>query len=179
MKRRTQMYVLGGLLLLLAVIWLSQLSSSPQLAAVFGRQEAIKLMDVDNPSLRMDLLERIRKTEYAGTYRNIFDFKMPPPAVKKPEPVALPADTGPPQPPPLNLPFRFYGIVTDPKSGKQRACFTNGEDVFIVTEGEILQNRFRLLRIGASNAEWEELQTGRRATLPLEQPVGPGAPGGN
>jgi len=34
----------------------------------------------------------------------------------------------------------------------------------------MLQNRFRLLRIGNATADFEEIQSGKRATLLLEQP---------
>ena len=78
-----------------------------------------------------------------------------------------------PEDPPLTLPFKFYGLVTEPKSGKRRACFTNGDDVWIITEGETLLNRYRLLRIGNTAADFEEIATGKRATLPLEEQTAP------
>jgi hypothetical protein len=43
--------------------------------------------------------------------------------------------------------------------------------VFILSEGEVLQGKYRLLRIGNNTADFEEVQTGKRASLPLEQPV--------
>jgi hypothetical protein len=70
--------------------------------------------------------------------------------------------------------YKFYGMVIDPKTQKKRAFFTNGEDVFILSEGEILQNKFRLLRFGNTNADVEEISSGRRKTVPLEQPPGAG-----
>jgi len=170
MSRRTQIYLLVALVIVLAGLTVYRLKRSPDLVAVSSASESFQPLKVENPSLRLDLLEKIRKLEYSGTHRNIFTAAPPPPPVStatgskkgQPEP--------PPPPPPLDVPFKFFGYTSDPETGKRRAFFTNGEDVFIVSEGETLVNRFRLLRIGNNTAEVEEISSGRRATLMLEEP---------
>jgi len=166
MSQRIQLYLLGALLVILAAVTYFNWNSSPQLIAALAGSDKFEPMGVENPSLRLDKLERIRTLEYHGSRRNIFSAQPPPPPV----PVVKEELPPPRVEPPLQVPFKFYGIVADPKSGKKRACFTNGEDVFILAEGELLQNRYRLLRIGDTTADVEEIQTGKRATLPLEQP---------
>ncbi|HJY85619.1 MAG TPA: hypothetical protein VKE24_02175, partial [Candidatus Acidoferrales bacterium] len=106
-----------------------------------------------------------------GQRRNIFTAMLPPPPAPKVDTSKLP----PPPPPPLEVPVRFFGYSADPRTGRRQAFFTNGEDVFIVTEGEVLLNRFRLLRIGNTTAEIEETASGRRATLALEEQGAPPA----
>ena len=75
----------------------------------------------------------------------------------------------PAQPPPVVLPATFFGYVADARSGFRRAFFASGEDVFIIAEGETLMNQFRLLRITNNTAELEEISSGRRTTVALEE----------
>jgi len=72
-------------------------------------------------------------------------------------------------PPPLVIPATFFGYVADARTGFRRAFFASGEDVFIIAEGETLMQRFRLLRITNRTAELEEIASGRRTTVTLEE----------
>ncbi len=74
----------------------------------------------------------------------------------------------PEAPPALTVDLKFYGYVADRASGSKRAFFTNGEDVYIASEGDTLENRFRLLHIGNDSVEMEELSSGRRAVVMIE-----------
>jgi hypothetical protein len=175
MTQRTQMYLLVGLLALLAVVMVYNSQKGSPIAIALGGDQSFKPIDVKDPALRLDRLERIHKLAYPGMKRDIFSAELPPPP-PPPHPVVAQQPVGPvlpPPPPALEVPFKFYGLAVDPRSGKRRAFFTNGEDVFIASEGDILLTRFRLLRIGNTNAEFEETSSGRRATLPLEQPAAP------
>lgn len=169
MSQRFQLYLLVALLVLLAAVTLYNWNQSPEMVAAFGGGEKFEPLSVENPFLRLDKLERIRKLEYKGSRRSIFTAQLPPP-VQPVVPKGDAASVGPPPEPALTLPVKFFGYATDPNSGRKRAFFTNGEDVFILSEGEVLQNRFRLLRIGNTTADFEEVQSGKRASLPLEQP---------
>ena len=129
---------------------------------------------VENPALRLDLLDRLRKMEYEGPHRNIFSASAPPPP---PSPAqvqtvaaqpAVPAT--PPPPPPLTIPATFFGYVTDARGGSRRAFFTEGDNVYVVGIGDTLLGRFRLLQIGNNSAELEETASGRRATVTMEEP---------
>lgn len=176
MSHRVQLYVFLVLLGVLALVILNNWGGSAEIVLRFVPEEEYKVLDVDNPRLRLDLLERIRKVEYTGTHRNIFSASAPPPpAPKTPPQPAVVADTPSAPAPPLQVPAKFYGYVANAQSGRRRAFFTNGEDFFIVGEGEIFLSRFRLLRIGTATAEVEEVSTGRRAVLGLDAaPSGPG-----
>lgn len=173
MSRRTQTVVLAVLLGILALVVYASLGQGPKLGSVLFANERFEPLGVADPTLRFDLLERVRKLEYTGPKRNIFVATRPPPPVndkpKVQQPVGPALPPAPPPEPPLVIPFKFYGYAVDPGTGRRRAFFTDGDNVFILREGESLQNRFRLLRIGNESAELEETASGRRATVPLEQ----------
>jgi hypothetical protein len=171
MKPRTQVYVLVGLLAVLTAVVYYWFQEGSPLPIALGGDEKFVAMDVKDPALRLDRLERIRKLAYPGMRRNIFSPELPPPpAPPAPTPTSQPPGPSlPPPPPALEIPFKFYGLAVDPRSGKRRAFFTNGEDIFIASEGDTLLTRYLLLRIGNSSADFEEVGTGRQATLSLEQ----------
>jgi hypothetical protein len=129
---------------------------------------------VENPALRMDLLDQLKKFEYEGPRRNIFSTGPVVPVAPPPQPVAPPISVGPvalPGPPPLVVPATFFGRVTDKSSGASRAFFSQGDEVYVLGLGEVLLSRFRLVQIGETTAELEELNSGRRTTVTMEQPA--------
>jgi hypothetical protein len=67
------------------------------------------------------------------------------------------------------VPAVFFGHVTDARSGARRAFFSEGEEVYVLGVGEVLLSRFRLVQIGDTTAELEEMSSGRRTTLTLQQ----------
>lgn len=177
MTRRVQIGLLVGLLVVLAGVVYSNSGGGPQLSGGLFADQKFEPLNVPDPTLRFDLLEKIAKLEYPGPKRNPFVATLPPPPIQVP---TVP-DKGPdtpvvPQkvePPAVNFPFKFYGFTSDTGSGKRRAFFTDGDDVWIVGEGETIQRRFRLLRIGNTSAEVEEIASSRRINAPLEQPPSP------
>ena len=128
---------------------------------------------VENPALRMDLLDELKKFEYEGPRRNIFSAAplpvAPPPQAVAPPVAAVPAPL--PGPPPLVVPATFFGHVTDKRSGASRAFFSQGDEVYVLGLGDVLMNRFRLVQIGDHTAELEEIASGRRTTVTMEQPA--------
>ncbi len=173
MPRRTQIVVLGMLLAVLAVVLYFTWKKTPEPTVVSSANEKFQPLPVEKLTPRKDLLDGIRKLDVKLGNRNIFSASAPPPPPQK----ANPGTSGllpPPAPPPVEVPAKFFGYASDPQGGHRRAFFTYGEDVFIVAEGETLMNRFRLLRIGNKTAEVEEIASGRRVTLVLEE-TGPPA----
>lgn len=168
MSSRYKAYALVALVVLLAWVLAGQLQDSPQVIAQSGAR--FTPIDVDDPTLRIDDIAASQKREYQGKGRNIFNYGRAPvvehPKEQKPvEPVVA----KPPDPPPLVAPFKFYGVATNPASGRKRAFFTNGDDIWIAEEGQMIDRRFKLVSIGTTSAEVEETATGKRVTLPLEE----------
>jgi hypothetical protein len=112
-------------------------------------------------------LNAARRAEYKSNGRNIFAASLP-----TPRPSPIPKAVGPSQPlppPPPTLPAKYFGYGTVPAGAPRRAFLSDGEQIFIVAEGETLLGRFRILKIGNANLEFEEISTGQRGTAALEE----------
>ncbi len=176
MPRRTQILILSGLaVLLLGVLYWQYRpdDSAPAVSAVSGKFEPLP---VENPALRLDLLDRLKRFQYEGSHRNIFSAALPPTPVAPVVPAVPPKPSAPPPPsgpPPLVVPATFFGYVTDARTGARRAFFNDADDVYVLAVGETLLGRFRLVQIGNNTAEMEEVATGRMATLTMSEEPGP------
>jgi len=175
MSRRTEIYLLVGLALVLgSVLYYSRSGGDSGSPGVLAENSKFMPLDVREPRLHTELLDRLRKLQYAGTHRNIFVAAPPPSAQapvqqqQAPEPFVGPRL--PPPPPPLQVPAEFFGYETRPASGRRTGFFTSGDDVLVVAEGDTFLGRFRLVHIGNDSADVEEIATGRHATVPMTQP---------
>jgi len=177
MKRRDEMILLGVLLVVLAGVlaYLRFYSSSTTASAPPTPVDAkFTPLNVDNPALRLDILQRFLALQYKGVHRSIFSATLPPP----PKPVApvqqavIVPPGPPPGPPPLTVDAKYFGFVSDFGGSHRRAFFStaNNDDVIIAGEGDTLMGRFRVIRITATTADVEEISSSRRATLTLEEP---------
>lgn len=177
MPQRKQLYVLCGLLAVLLVVAYARFFPQGDPAPVPVVNQSFVPLPVENPALRLDLLDRVKNFQYQGSHRNIFSASLPPPVpaaaaaipAAPPKPVAPPPPAGPP---PLVVPATFFGYVTDASTGTRRAFFNDGEDVYVVAIGETLLGRYRLVELGNNTAQMEETSTGRRTTLTMTQEPG-------
>lgn len=173
---RRKIYILAALIVALAFAAYYAFSShgeSGGLPGVSAADTKFQPLDVREPSLRVDLLDKIRKSEYPDSQHNIFVAAPPPPP--KPTPAEIAAErpfVGPKQQvlQPLQVPAEFFGYASQPHAGRRVGFFTSGDDVLVVSEGGTFLNRFRLLHINNDNADVEEISTGRHVTLPMVQP---------
>ena len=173
-KKQKRITLLAGLgLVFLYIIYISNRPSEIA-QVVSSADEKFRPIAVENPALKLELLERLKKLQYQGSHRNIFSSVAPPPASAVPPPGIAPppitTPSGPSGPAPLVVPATFYGFVTDAQTGMRRAFFMEGENVYIIAVGEMLLGHYRLVQIGNSSVELEETSTGRRATLTMEEP---------
>jgi hypothetical protein len=172
MTRRNQMIVLGVLVTVLVGTLIYTYRPSADSVKAPAAAHLFTPVNVDNPALRLDILQRFLSLEYKGAHRNIFVASLPPPPPPPPvTPVSLPPPV-PTGPPPLTIEAKYFGFVSDPKGSHRRAFFatSNNEDVFIAGEGDTLLGRFRVVRLTTTTADLEEVASGRRATLTLEEP---------
>ncbi|HEY8670834.1 MAG TPA: hypothetical protein VIL63_08345 [Terriglobales bacterium] len=132
------------------------------------KKRAVQTID---PTLRNDLLKISEDTKYEGTGRNIFRvFVEIPKIITPPITPQRQADTGPappPPPPPINL--RFYGFATSRPDGGKRIFLSQGEDVFIASEGDIVDRRYKVVRISANAVEILDVLSNNRQSIPLTQ----------
>lgn len=119
-----------------------------------------------DPTLRFDLLKTSEEVTYKGSGRDIFRSQAAPAPIPKP----LPPDKQPkpvytpPPPPPINL--KFYGFAGR-KDGYKRIFLSQGEDIFVAKEGDIVDRRYRIVKINANSVDVEDVLTNNRQTLPL------------
>lgn len=150
-------------------------------------EDRIDPMKVD-PTLHLEVLARLQSAGSESNGRNVFLFGAPPPppapkvaALKMPEPVVIPQPmqtaanrvSGPPPPPPI--PLKFYGMKKMRATGVKNVFFKQGESIFIVGEGDLVMNRYRVKSIGVNSVVIEDTQLKREQTMPLvEDADGPG-----
>lgn len=73
-------------------------------------------------------------------------------AAPRPAPTGPPVPLGPPPPPPITL--RLIGMLNAPTQAGRVAVLSDGRgNVFNGREGDIIEGRYRLLRIGADSVE--------------------------
>jgi hypothetical protein len=123
-----------------------------------------------DPTLRTDLLKISEGTRYEGTGRNIFRVFVEPPPIPVTTPVLdQQAAQGPPQPPPPPpIDLKYYGYAT-PAGGMKRIFLAQGEDVFIAKEGEIVDRRYKIVRISPNAVEILDVLSNNRQSIPLTQ----------
>ena len=136
-----------------------------------GQRGSEELTDVD-PTIREDLLEAVRKVEYKGSSRNIFQVYTPPPPPPPPPPPARepvePVNVTPPgPPPPPPIPLKFYGTAQAPGNQPRKAFLIEGEEIFIAKEGDVVAKSYRVIRIGPTSIELEDTRSRQRQQLPL------------
>jgi hypothetical protein len=140
-----------------------------------------------DPTLRLDLLQKLRDVKFEGATRSLFESggapaamvaaanipKVPkiivaakPPIGPQPPPPPAPK-IEPPAPP---IPLKFYGFISPRSvtSGAKRAFFLDGDDIIVATEGQTIKNRYKIVRIGVNSAVVEDTQfKNHQQTLPL------------
>lgn len=141
-----------------------------------------------DPTLRTDLLARVREVDAAGGSRSLFEFYTPPPPPPpvepiKPQPPPPPpvvaetkpiAPAAPVKPPPPPIPLKYFGYEGVPRAGSRlRALFVDGEDSFIAGENEMIRNRYRIVRIGTTSAEVEDTVAKDTQTLRIVERMDP------
>jgi hypothetical protein len=127
-----------------------------------------------DPTLRMEAMLVTESLVYSGSGRNIFSASSAPVDIPKPIapvrvkgpviPVVPPPPPGPPPPPPIDL--KFFGTASG-ANGKRMAFLLHGEDVFLATDGEIVQRRYKVISVSANSILVEDMTNNNRQTLPL------------
>jgi hypothetical protein len=119
-----------------------------------------------DPTLHLQLLASTEQIKYEGSGRNIFVSQAD--AV-----IPIPQGNGttdkskggkdnsavmqiPPQAPPPPIPLKFFGFANRPGELK-KVFLSKGDDVFIAGEGEIIDRRYRVVRISATSVEIQDL----------------------
>jgi hypothetical protein len=124
-----------------------------------------------DPTLDLDLLRQSEQIKYAGKARNIFVAGSPEPVdngstdhrkkvVEVRQPIVVPP------PPPINL--KFFGFSNKPGEPK-KVFLSQGEDIFVAVEGDIVNRRYRVLHISPAAVDIEDVLNNNRQSIPLTQ----------
>jgi hypothetical protein len=145
--------------------------------------QAYQPLDFPNPTILWGEIERRQKAEYKRTGVNLFSLDIPPNPVDmqkaqdEAKKIADAHKNDPPLPPPApELPanLKFFGYGNVPINTARRAFMEDGDEVYIVNEGDTLLGRFKILKINNASLEFEEVGSGRRGQKMLED-QGPAA----
>jgi hypothetical protein len=129
-----------------------------------------------DPTLHLKLLAASEDIKYEGSGRNIF--------VSQAESVVIPAvgasavtDHGkndaawrlPGPPAATPIPLKYFGLSNKPGEPK-RVFLVKGDDVFIAGEGEIVDRRYKVVRITPTSVDIQDVVgSGPAQTIPLTQ----------
>lgn len=151
--------------------------ATPRPGAKPGKKPRVENLD---PTLRLDLLASSEQTVYEGSGRNIFvsqaeDVVIPNPkgtgAIDHTQKEEAKYQGAPPIPPAPPIPLRFYGFASS--AGEPKKIFlksVSGEDVWVAGEGEIVDRRYKVIRITPTSVEIQDMvYSGPPQTLPLTQ----------
>lgn len=125
-----------------------------------------------DPTLHPEVMAAAESLVYTGSGRNIFSSSAAPVAIETPIASARPKTSGPavaavyvpPPPPPIDL--KFFGTETS-ANGDKKAFLLHGEDVFIASAGDVVDRRYRVIRILPNGIEVEDIPNSNKQTLPL------------
>jgi len=175
---RRRLLIGGAVVLVLAVgIWL-QVRPAPVVATgTPARVRAPRPVPVAEPAgsaltpLHLDTLVADRG-EPSGTARNPFRFQpkvvAPPPrpvtAPEPPRPVTPPVPAGPPPPPPI--PLKFIALV-ERANGVKWAVLSDGKLTMYGKDGDTIDGRYRIVKIGAESVEVTHLDGRGRQVIRL------------
>jgi hypothetical protein len=174
-KSQRQLAILGVLLIALAGTLVTRLrGGSPSSAPTTARTSAVERAPqraIPVTGLRLDLLTA-PTAEQVETTRNPFRFRPPPQPPRAAvqavpnEPVFAPVPTGPPPPPPI--PLKFIGLLDAPaRLGRLAILSDSRGGVFYGKEGDVIEGRYRVLKISTETAELAYMDGRGRQTIRL------------
>ena len=177
MKQRTQVIILIVLMVIAAAIFGAQYwpsgggKSGP--ASLFSVYQPLNF---PNPEIQWGRIDARRKAEYKQSGGNLFSTVIPPTPeeIQKQkqqiETAAQAAQQAAIQqgPPPPKLDMKFFGYGTVPNGTPRRAFLAYQDEVLIVSEGDTLMGKYRILKINNSTLEFEDLSTGLRGQQIIE-----------
>lgn len=137
-----------------------------------AQQVAVQLSQLD-PTLHPELMAAAESLPYVGSGRNIFSMNSAP--VVPIEPVRGPVRpyggrspmtqvaTGPPPPPSIDIQFFGYSL----QNGVRKAFLLHGNNIFIASNGEVVDHHYRVLEILPFSIEIRDLLNNNTQSIPL------------
>ncbi|HXA83274.1 MAG TPA: hypothetical protein VNY56_09215 [Methylomirabilota bacterium] len=173
-KQKKQLIVLAVLVVVAASIWYlhfgGEATRNAGVSAV--NYSPINAQDY-NPIISG--LAKAQSTEYKSAGRNIFVMGAATVEAERRGPVKPPfipynQPQPPAPPPPAQLPMVFFGYGMLPVGGARQAFLKeeSGDEVHIVSEGDVVLSHIRILHIGNDRIDFEDMTTGQKGSKNLE-----------
>lgn len=173
--------LMGGAVALLVVAVMMTRGNDPADSAATparggaAQSGAAATANVPVADVKLELLQQHRP-ELEETERNLFRFQprpappapaeARPAAASKPAAPAVAVPSGPPAPPPI--PLRFIGLVDAPTQVGRVAIFSDGRNnVFYGKDGDIIEGRYKVLKVSQDAAELSYVDGRGRQTIRL------------
>jgi hypothetical protein len=174
-RQQKELIALAALVAVAGSIWYFHLgrSATPNSGISASHYSPINALDY---VVIINGLAKAQGTEYKSAGRNIFVMGAMPVEAAKRGPVRNPfvvynLPQPPPPPEPAKLPMVFFGYGMLPAGGARQAFLKEeppGEEVHIVSEGDVVLNHIRILHIGNERIDFEDTITGQRGSKNLE-----------
>ncbi len=179
-KTQVRLAIVLGVVAILTVAWTLMPKGEPQRASTSvstaakenGKTTGLTGESLD-PRLRLELLASSENVKYEGNGTNI--FRAGPDNVEVPQAKVSPLlrqqqqaklNNIPPPPPPINL--KYFGI-SDSKGEKPKAFLSQGDDVWIAREGDVVDRHYKIVRISPTAVEVEDLLNNNRQSISRTQ----------
>lgn len=176
-ERRRLVVLLAVLGVLVVIGGYQYWPSTPE--AVAARQaaraggRATPLATMTAPDVHLRALDAAHPVPEGEPSRNLFRFKpkAPPPRVAAAAREVAPEAPNPPGPPPppalAPIAMRFIGLLEATEPAQKIAVLTDGRGIYQGREGDIIEGRFRILKIGLESVEMAYLDGRGRQTIRL------------
>lgn len=127
---------------------------------------------VTAPDVRLESLDADRARP-AGAERNLFRFGARPAAERRPSedrlppPAPTPAQSAPTTPSVAPITLKFIGVVQATAQAQTYAVLRDDRGVYHGREGDVIEGRYRILRIGTESIELAYVNGSGRQTIRL------------
>lgn len=145
-------------------------AGQPTAAGPSATRIVVDLTHLD-PTLHPEIMADAESLEYTGAGRNIFSVYSAPPRIEavrgpvRPSAAQAMANNGPPPPPAIDL--KFFGY--EAHGGNRKAFLLHGDNVFIASEGDVVDHRYKVMKIAPFSIQITDLLFNNTQTLPLAQ----------
>jgi hypothetical protein len=176
-RQREIALAIAAILLIAVAVWTVRRGTTPPAAtAPSGATASSAQPQAKSPIAEIDLgALDAKRTEPEDSDRNPFRFKPkpappPPPAAVRQQQeqaaAAAQAAAGASEPPPPRIPLKYIGEMADPKkTGHRVAILSDARGVYYGREGDIVEGRYRIMKIGVESIELAYLDGRGRQTI--------------
>lgn len=171
---RRQRILLGALALVLAayaVYWLLPSPAVPASGASNVRARgdgAGGNAGITAPDVHLEALDSERPRPGKGG-RNLFRFQekvaAPVASTERPRELPMAVDTTPAVPAVAPIALKFLGVMESPERALKVAVLSDGRGVYRGSEGDIIEGRYRIVRIGTESIEMTHLDGSGRQVI--------------